>query len=276
MGKRGSLGIGVEYKIGIISSLSATVIWAILLSFWSLIAANIYSLFHSNVMLWQYFIAGISVGVALMASVLFYKDKSNKYKPHFPALSMDYMYKKVETEMHFINRIEITHTSNFDILALNKVEGMKRTNRWSGSSISELPILESTYNHTVELLKNEPGKTVYVKFEVPLQKNQQTDCKLVYKLGDSTKQMQPFLGHLVKNPTEQIILRICVPKDENMLKSVQKCIYADSSAHIPLSQPQIIKPHTIGYNKVYEWKIDNPSLLYFYRINWEFVLLDTS
>lgn len=270
MTKKNSLGVGVEYKIGIISSLSATVIWGILGSLWSLIAANIYSLVHSNVILpWQYLVVGISVGVTFTASVIFYRDKSNKFKPTFPALSMDYMYKKIETEMYFKNREEIIHTSIFNILALKEVNGMKRTNRWTGSSISELPIIESKSNHKIEVCRDEPGKTIFVKFEVPLQKNQETDCTLIYELGDSSKIMQPFLGHLVKNPTENIILRLCVPK--GMVNSVKKCIYADSSSHIALSQPQIINPRYIGDNAVYEWEVYNPSLLYFYRMNWEFV-----
>lgn len=264
--------IGIEYKIGIVSSLSATAIWSILVSLWSLIVANIYSLFHSNVIFpWQYFVVGISAGVALAASVfvILYKDKSDKFKPIFPSLSMDYMYKKIETEMYFKNREEIKHTSIFDILALKEVNGLKRTNRWTGSSISELPILESTSNHKLEICKDEPDKTVYVKFEVPLQKNQETNCKLIYELGDSTKKMQPFLGHFVKNPTEKIILRLCVPK--GLVNSVKKCTYADSTSHIALSQPQIIDPRHIGDNAVYEWEVNNPSLLYFYKMHWVFV-----
>lgn len=262
--------VGTEYKIGIISSLSATAIWCILGSLWSLIVVNIYSLFHSNVILpWQYFVVGISVGVSFTASVIFYKDKLNKFKPNFPSLSMDLMYRRIETEMYFKNREEITYTSSFDILALKEINGMRRTNKWSGSSISELPIMESKSNHKIELCKDEPWKTIYVKFEVPLQKNQETDCKLIYELGDSLKKMQPFLGHLVKNPTEKIILRLCVPK--GMVNSVKKCTYADSSSYIALSLPQIIDPRHIGDNAVYEWEVYNPSLLYFYRMTWEFV-----
>lgn len=271
MRKKDSLGVGLEYKIGFVSSLSATVIWILLGSLWSLIAANIISLLQNKVVLpWQYFVAGISIGVALTASVVFYKDKTNKFKPKFPSLSMDYMYKKIDTEIHFITREEITYTSCFNILALKEIKGMKRTHEWTGTTISELPIIKSkTSNHKVELCKDEPRKTINVIFEVPLQKNHETDCILMYELGDSLRKMQPFLGHVVKNPTEKIILRLCVPK--GMVTSVKKCIYADSSAQISLSLPQIINPRYIGNIEMYEWEIDNPSLLYFYRMNWEFV-----
>lgn len=135
--------------------------------------------------------------------------------------------------------------------------------------MSELPIIKSKSNHKVELCKDEPWKTVYVTFEVPLQKNQETDCEIIYNLGDSSRKMQPYLGHCVKNPTEKIILRLCVPK--GMVNSVKKCIYADTSAHINLSLPQIINPRYIADIAMYEWEVDNPSLLYFYRMNWEFV-----
>lgn len=263
--------LGVEYKIGIISSLAASVIWYVLATLWSLIVAYIISLLQNQVIFsWQYFVAGISLGVALAASIVLYKDSTNKFKPKFPSLSMDYMYKKIETEMHFTNREEIAYTSRYDILAFKEISRMKRSTKWTGTSISELPILKSTKNHRVELCKDdEPTKTINVIFEVPLQKNDETDCELKYELGDSEKKMHPILGHVVKNPTEKIILRLCVPP--GMVNSVKKCIYADSTAQINLSQPQIINPRFIGNIVMYEWEIDNPSLLYYYRINWIFV-----
>lgn len=265
-------GLGAEYKIGIIASLSATVIWLLLGSLWSLIVAFYFSLLHSNVLPWQYFVTGISVGVPFTASVFLYIDKrkrKNKFKPNFPSLSRDYMYKKVETEMYFKKREEITYSSSFDILALKEINGMIRTYKWSGNSIIGLPLIKSTRNHKVELYKDEPKKMIYVKFEVPLQKNQETDCILTYQLKDSSKKMMPFLGHYVKNPTEKIILRLCVPK--GLVNSVKKCIYADSSAQISLSAPQIINPRYIGDIEMYEWEIYNPSLLYYYRMSWRFV-----
>ncbi len=259
----------VEYKVGIVSSLSASIIWVILISLWSLIAANIVSLWHSEVVLfWQYLVAGISIGAMLVGSIQFYRNNSNKFKPRFPSLSMDYIYKEIETELHFKTRENIAYSSNYNISALKEISEMKRSHNWTGDYISS-PILESAHNHKVELCKDaSPLTTAKIIFDVPLEKNQPTTFKLKYELGDSSKIMQPMIGHLVRNPTERIILRLCVPND--MVKGVKRCVYADSFAQINLSQPQIIHCKIIGNNDVYEWVIDNPSLLYYYRISWEF------
>jgi len=263
-------GLGADYKIGIIASLSATVIWLILGGLWTLVVTFTFSFFHSNLLPWQYFVAGISVGIPFTTSVLLYINKrKNKFKPSFPSLSSDYMIKKVETEMYFKKREEILYSSSFDILALSETKGMIRTHKWSGNSIIGLPVIKSTRNHKVELYKEEPRKMIYVAFEVPLQKNEETDCTLIYELKDSSNKMLPYLAHYVKNPTEKIILRLCVPK--GLVNSVKKCIYADSSAQISLSVPQIINPRYIGDIDMYEWEIHNPSFLYYYRMCWTFV-----
>lgn len=259
-----------EYKIGIISSLSATIIWFVLVSLWPLIVANIISLWKSEiVLLWQYFVAGISIGVALLGSVVFYKNNINKFKPKFPSLSMDYMYERIESELFFKNREDISYFSRYDILALKEITEMKRSHDWSGDYISE-PIIESPCNHEIEKCKDVNSiKTTIIKFEVPLQKNERTSFKLKYELGDSLRKMNTYIGHLVKNPTEKVILRLCVPP--NLVKSVKKCVYADAFAQINLSQPQIITPKAIGDIIVYEWEIESPSLLYYYRISWDFL-----
>ena len=71
-----------EYKIGIVSSLSASIIWVVIGSLWSLIVANIISLWHSEVVLfWQYLVAGISIGAVSVGSFQIYKNNSNKFKP---------------------------------------------------------------------------------------------------------------------------------------------------------------------------------------------------
>lgn len=264
--------IGEELKIGVISSLSASVIWAALIGFWSLIAANIISLFHSQtIMTWQYFVAGLSIGATVFASIVAYRERLNKFKPKFPLLSMDYIYKEIEVELYFQSREEITYCANYTIQALKDISGMQRSYFWTSSTISELPVITSAHNHKVVPHKDEreTKKTVDIIFEVPIKRYEETSFTLKYALGDELKKMMPFLGHLVRNPTEKINLRLCVP--HGMVSSVIKGIYADTSAMINLSQPVKILPRTIGNNDVYEWKIENASLLYFYQISWEFV-----
>lgn len=259
-------------KIGVITSLSASVIWAVLLSFWSLIAANIVSLITSGyIQAWQYFVAGLSVGATIIASVMAYRDRLNKFKPKFPSLSMDYIYKEIEVELYFQSREEITYSANYTIQALKDISGMQRSYFWTSSTISELPAIISPFNHKVMPHKDEreSKKTVDILFEVPLKRNEETSFTLKYTLGDEQRKMMPFLGHLVRNPTEKINLRLCVP--QGMVSSVNKCVYADTSATINLTQPVKIFPRTIGNNDVFEWKIENASLLYFYQICWQFV-----
>lgn len=261
-----------ELKISVISSLSANVIWAALIGFWSLIAANLVSLYHSqSIVTWQYFVAGLSVGATIFASIVAYRERLNKFKPKFPSLSMDYIYKEIEVELYFQSREEITYSANYTVQALKDITGMQRSYFWSSSTISELPVITSAYNHKVVPHKDEreSTKTVDIIFEVPLKRNEETSFTVKYTLGDEHKKMLPFLGHFVRNPTEKIVLRLCVP--QGMISSVIKSVYADTSATINLAQPAKILPRTIGNNDVYEWKIENASLLYFYQISWEFV-----
>lgn len=260
-----------DINVGVFSSLTATALWVGIGSLWVVLGANIFSIVINNVTKpWQYFIAGISVGALIVSSILIHKDSKNRFKPRFPVLSMDYVYKKVEAELFFFSREKILYTSLFNILALKDVDGIVRSHNWTGTPLSNLPSITTKDGHTIDVCDSTSiGKSIYIKFGVPLQRNKQTEFTLSYELDDSEKKMRSFLGQYVNNPTEKVVLRLGVPR--NFVTNVNKCIYADNQCQIALSTPEIIQAGHLGNIDYYEWQVDNPSLLYYYRISWDFI-----
>lgn len=258
-----------NFFIGIISSLVATAILSILS-----IIGSIFVIFNSGkIFSFQNFIILICiVTLVSLTFKVFYLDKNNICKPNFPALTVDYKYKKVEVNLHFITREKMTYEANYYIQALKETSYIKRNYSWTGDEIKELPIISRSQKiSNVELLKDSCiRKTYLVKFVTPLQKGQEISFSLKYNLSDIKKQMDAYLKHTVLNPTEKIILRIIVPK--NLIRNLVKCVYADEMTEIRLIAPEELSIFRETDDLlIYEWEILKPSLLYNYQIIWEFL-----
>jgi hypothetical protein len=108
-----------------------------------------------------------------------------------------------------------------------------------------------------------------VIFNHPLYKNDETEFSVRIACRDDDCRMHPHLSFRIIKPSEKLILRLKMAED--LADAVNRCAYADEDAEIPLEKIVSVPSKSESGLKTYEWVINKPSLLYYYRLDWTFI-----
>jgi hypothetical protein len=199
---------------------------------------------------------------------IFWKNR-NKYKPVFPLIEYDYVFVDLALELCFFDRKTIEHRSYFKIRALKEVKDCVRHYHWSGTGSEAPQFMDNPHRHQIsDPFLKETGKHYKVTFNSPLYKNDETDFSVKIACRDDDCRMHPHLCFRILKPTEKLTLRLKFA--ENLVETVNRGAYADDNAELPLGKILQVAEKSGEGLKTYEWEINNPSLLYYYRLDWTF------
>ena len=178
--------------------------------------------------------------------------------------------------------IALIYESKEDIQTLRKIKlevtgqpinHIEKEIIWTGSCYGSTTLVDSNSQFTIEdsIRKVSPYK-YRILFNRNIMKGERVEYSLLTKVSDTNKEMQPFLSHTVKNPTDKLVLTIKFP--ENEISDVEMQEYRDSGREIKVGNPEKLKKDTKNGVDSYSHTVNNPKLLHTYCIQWKFSALD--
>jgi hypothetical protein len=174
-------------------------------------------------------------------------------------------------ELYFKDRehIEYRLTVKFNVIQ-KKLEELTLRFGWTGSTYIKAELEENPFEYTlVDSVNQKYFHCVHVIFNNKLEKSESGSFTLKITLGDSEKCLQPFLSRMIKSPTDKLITRVVVPS-KSFIKNVKYGVYADLGAELPLEKTKKLNASYLADKTIYEYSTYAPSLLYNYRIDWNF------
>ena len=140
---------------------------------------------------------------------------------------------------------------------------------WTGSRYNSTMLVDNNNGFTVEDSTRKVSPYKYrLLFNKNVMKGEKVSYSLITSVSDESKEMQPFLSHTVKNPTDNLILKIMFPPGK--IKNVEMQIYRDSGREIKMGKPEELERKTEEGFDVYVYTVSQAELLYTYCIQWEF------
>ncbi len=183
----------------------------------------------------------------------------------------DISYNRMFIELKFIgdrNRIESTREVNA-VIQKNEVNYLKKKLIWTGSSYDGMSMIAEDSDDDLTLVETSKQLpyTYNIEFKEAKNKGEKIHYKILTKVKDEKHVMEPYLAHLVKNDTEELILRVVTPC--GMLQNVKSVIYADLDMKTRIKEAELIKCEQEEYN-IYEYIIKNANVNYAYAVEWKF------
>jgi hypothetical protein len=263
-----------DFLKSIAVSVVSHALWILLTAFWVLFSTNAVNLYHVllnnhiSEMIVLPVITGVGVTGLLLTLFLIWKNR-NKYKPVFPPIEYDYVFLDLSVELFFLDRKNMELVSAFRLRALKEVKECMRHYHWSGTSSESPRFMDNPHTHQIsDHFIKETGKHYKVVFNTPLYKNDETDFSVRIACRDDDCRMHPHLSFRIIKPTEKLTLRLRMSDD--LICGVNRGAYADEDAETPLEKIVPVLEKSEGGLKAYEWVINKPSLLYYYRLDWTF------
>ena len=140
---------------------------------------------------------------------------------------------------------------------------------WTGSRYNSTMLVDNNNGFTVEDSTRKVSPYKYrLLFNKNVMKGEKVSYSLITSVSDESKEMQPFLSHTVKNPTDNLILKIMFPPGK--IKNVEMQIYRASGREIKMGKPEELERKTEEGFDVYVYTVSQAELLYTYCIQWEF------
>jgi hypothetical protein len=263
-----------DFLKSILVSTVSHILWIALTAFWVLFATNmtkVYSFLvnnHMDRLVIVPLLTGIGIGGLCLSLFLIWKNR-NKFKPVFPLIEYDYVFNDLTVELLFVDRKNVELRSFFSIKALREIKECIRHYHWSGTSSDPSEFLDNPHMHQIFAQEmKEAGMHYRVVFNSPLYKNEETDFSVMIRCYDETGIMHPHLSFRIIKPTEKLTLRLKFY--DELVNAVNRGAYADEGAELPLEKITPVIAKSEGGLKTYEWVINKPSLLYYYRLDWAF------
>lgn len=177
----------------------------------------------------------------------------------------------VDTELNFESRTSIVSTLTYNMIANeDDVKYFEKELIWSGKEYNGTKLIDKDGNYELELFDSNDSIHKYrVKFLDNKNRQEKIYFKLETKVGDSGCTMQPISSYMVKHQIDSLTIRVVVPP--NLIKNVKKSIYADMARQVPIGERKMVVKRTIAGRECYEVTIPNPTILYRYFLEWEFV-----
>lgn len=264
-----------EFFRDVLVKIVANFLWIVLTACWVLFFSNISSTYNfllgnnvSQVVILSGII-GVGLAFAFISVFLIVRSTRNRYKPVFPRIEYDYIFVDFTFELMFMDRKEIELRSFCILKALKEIKECIRHYHWSGSGNDSPEFMDNPHLHQIsEHSMQESGMHYKVNFDSPLYANDETEFSVKIKCYDENLSMHPHHCFRVLKPTEKLTLRLIFNTD--LVNTVNRGVYADDGAEIPLEKITPLPVRSEGGLKIYEWVINKPSLLYYYRLDWSF------
>ena len=253
----------------------ANILWYVLTAcatlFVSIGAAFLNSLAQTNVTAKIVYALISACGLAgvILTIRLIVRRRVLRHRPKFPRIEYDYMFLDFTFELNFLSRRTVELTSYCKLKALKEVREYYRRYFWSGTG-NESPIfIDNPHMHRISDQEDYgPGNRYKVVFGSPLYPGDETDFNVKIRCYDEKCRMSPHHGFTVLKPMEKLTLKLIMSDD--LVSTVNRGVYTDSTAETPLDKIVPVSPRLEGGLRIYEWVINKPSLLYYYRLDWTF------
>ena len=193
-------------------------------------------------------------------------DEENVIKNFEP----DYRVSSLTAEMTFNSRTEITSCIDCKMVVLAKsVTELNRDLIWSGSEYKGTKLVER--NGPYEIIDSNRAQSPYpytIVYNEEKKRGDKVEFKTETSVVDGKLDMSPVYSVMVKYQIDELIIRVVAPR--NMLKHVNKVVYADRGRQIRVTVPEPAKKEDVGPYSSYTFAENNPTLLYNYFLEWEF------
>lgn len=176
------------------------------------------------------------------------------------------------------NSMDITliYNNNLDIKAVRKVDlevtgepinHIEKEMIWTGSEYKNSILIDNKDNYTLEDSTRSVSPYKYkVLFNKNIMKGEKVSYVIETNISDKNNEMQTFLSHTIKNPTEKLRLAVTVPK--GIIKSIWMQEYRDSGREIKNGDEKNVKQEEKEDFITYYYIVKKPKLFYTYCIQW--------
>ena len=187
----------------------------------------------------------------------------------------DLHYNRIDFQVSFKTRntIECKRSVKFKVMK-GSFSSMERYIAWTGSSYDGTELVGEEYK--IEDYNSENTPYQYrIDFGHEIKENEEISYTVCSKLSDENESMKPYIAHYVEHPTDELVLRIEVPKENSFMNGVIYKRYADKDMTIEYddileSRPKIDEEDE-GDVYTYSIRIKKPNLFYTYSLRWNFI-----
>lgn len=189
----------------------------------------------------------------------------------------DIRYENMVIEMVFDggrSKIETTREISATLLK-DGIDHLEKKIIWTGSSYDGTKLSdEENVNDSDISIKETSNKMPYrysIIFEKPKAKGDKIHYKIKTSAKDEKNVMEPYHAHMVKHATDDLTLRLVVPKE--LIHCVKRVIYADFDMKIKVYEEdaeKMISPDREEL-EVYEFNRKDVNVNYTYAIEWKFL-----
>lgn len=173
--------------------------------------------------------------------------------------------------------LSLTYNANIDIINERHVElevigepinHIEKEITWTGSEYlgSEVSDESNEFSIIDSERKTSPYRYI-VEFNKSILKGERAKYTVKTKVSDADNEMQPFLSHTVKNPTDELIIKLVVPK--KTIGNVKGRIYRDTGREIPVNVNIPLNKEEESEKEIFIYSIKNPNLFFTYCIEWD-------
>jgi len=207
-----------------------------------------------------------------MSSGISCKQEAYNYgNPKNPGLDINNIkYNEVKLSFSFESRSKIvcTREAEFEILE-GEIEKIHKMMIWTGSSYDGTKLISSEPKcHLIDEKNKEACYQYTINFDNKINKGEHVRYKIQTDVKDEKKIMEPYFSHRIKNRTDNLSIRLSVPK--NIVENVRGIEYADYLMENVFEEIELKKTSDENY-EIYEFVRIKPNLFYSYSIEWNFI-----
>lgn len=184
----------------------------------------------------------------------------------------DIRYTNMEIDFNFIqnrNEIECLRTINA-VIQKDEIHEFSRKIIWTGSSYDGTSLVKEKSDSDIELVESKNSMPYTHKIIARRKKGEPLNYAILTKAKDEKNVMEPYLAHMVKNQTDQLILKISCNKEDKVFHNVKAVIYADLKMETLIKEEPLEELPGNDSKTVFEYRIKNANVNYTYGIEWTF------
>lgn len=186
----------------------------------------------------------------------------------------DLFYHTMEFTIEFKSRENIESLRKYDIEVKNGTYSeLNRQLIWTGSSYDKSELIDNKEGY--ELIDSKDKVSPY-RYKIILNNEVKASQHIKYSIKtyvkDETHLMHEYIAHMVKYPTEHLVLNIIIPKSDPLLENLRYVRYADLAMECEYADcDHEIKQSEQDGKIIYTLEVDNPNLFYTYSVEWDFI-----
>lgn len=183
--------------------------------------------------------------------------------PHLPPVDSKYMILERRIRFEYGKAVCKYNLKTKIIVCQNGVDRLCGKYTWTGS---EKPKLNSgkTVHTLIELVRRDTYIEYELLFNQSYKKGKTVDCEIYGNFQDSQGSFVPFFNSIVREPTNKLIITICIPSQYGVKEVILEEIAGTRNSN---SESNIAK---LDANGEYSWIVRSPKLFYHYTTRWQF------